>query len=38
MTAEKNIDDYELLQQLKDDYHTKNKRLEELYEEWEQLI
>ena len=38
MTAEKNIDNYELLQQLKDDYQTKNDKLEEYYQEWEKLI
>lgn len=38
MTAEKNIDNYELLQQLKGDYQTKNDKLEEYYQEWEELI
>ncbi|MFW5885960.1 MAG: ribosomal protection-like ABC-F family protein [Halanaerobium sp.] len=38
MTAEKNIDDFELLQQLKDEYQQKNNKLEELYQEWEKII
>jgi ATP-binding cassette subfamily F protein 3 len=38
MTAEENIDDYELLQQLKDDYQAANEKLESFYEEWEKLI
>ncbi len=38
MTAEKNIDQFELLQELKDEYESKNSRLEDLYQEWEEII
>ena len=38
MTAEKNIDQFELLQELKDEYESKNSRLEALYQEWEEII
>mgnify|MGYP006273179925 CR=1 FL=1 len=38
MTAEKNIDQFELLQELKDQYESKNNKLEELYQEWEEII
>jgi ATP-binding cassette subfamily F protein 3 len=38
MTAEKNIDKFEVLQELKDEYETKNNKLEKLYQEWEELI
>lgn len=38
MTAEENIDDFELLQDLKDEYEQKNNRLEDLYQEWETII
>jgi len=38
MTAEKNIDKFEILQELKDEYESKNNKLEKLYEEWETLI
>jgi ATP-binding cassette subfamily F protein 3 len=38
MTAEKNIDKFEVLQELKDEYETKNNKLEKLYQEWETLI
>lgn len=38
MTAEKNIDKFELLQELKDEYESKNSRLEDLYQEWEEII
>lgn len=38
MTAEKNIDQFELLQELKDKYESKNNQLEALYQEWEEII
>ena len=38
MTAEENIDKFEFLQELKDQYESKNNKLESLYEEWEQLF
>ena len=38
MTAEENIDDFELLQKMKDEYEELNHRLEELYSEWEDLM
>jgi ATP-binding cassette subfamily F protein 3 len=38
MTAQKNIDDFELLQELKDKYDQKNNKLEKLYQEWEEII
>ncbi len=38
MTAEKNIDKFEKLQELKDEYELKNNKLEELYDEWETII
>jgi len=38
MTAEKNIDKFELLQELKDEYESKNNKLENLYQEWEEII
>jgi len=38
MTAEKNIDKFEILQELKDEYESKNNKLEKLYQEWETLI
>ena len=38
MTAEKNIDKFELLQDLKEEYESKNNRLESLYQEWEEII
>ncbi len=38
MTAEKNIDQFELLQELKDEYESKNSKLEDLYQEWEEII
>ncbi|CCU78520.1 COG0488: ATPase components of ABC transporters with duplicated ATPase domains [Halanaerobium saccharolyticum subsp. saccharolyticum DSM 6643] len=38
MTAEKNIDNFEVLQQLKEEYESKNNKLEKLYQEWETLI
>ena len=38
MTAEENIDKFELLQELKNEYESKNNKLENLYQEWEELI
>lgn len=38
MTAEKNIDQFEVLQKLKEEYESKNNKLEKLYEEWETII
>jgi len=38
MTAEENIDNFELLQKMKDEYEKLNHRLEELYSEWEDLM
>lgn len=38
MTAEENIDDFKLLQELKEEYEVENKKLEEFYSEWENLI
>ncbi|MGM0500019.1 MAG: ribosomal protection-like ABC-F family protein [Bacillota bacterium] len=38
MTAEKNIDKFEVLQELKDEYESKNNKLEKLYKEWETII
>jgi ATP-binding cassette subfamily F protein 3 len=38
MTSEKNLDDFKLLQQFKEEYETKNHLLEELYSEWEDLM
>ncbi len=38
MTAEKNMDDFELLQELKEEYEAKNERLNKLYQEWEKII
>lgn len=38
MTAEENIDQFELLQELKAEYELKNKKLDSLYREWEELI
>ncbi|PTX17489.1 ATP-binding cassette, subfamily F, member 3 [Halanaerobium congolense] len=38
MTAEENIDNFELLQELKDKYEQKNNKLEDLYQEWETII
>jgi len=38
MTAEENINDFELLQELKDKYEQQNSRLETLYQEWEKIV
>jgi ATP-binding cassette subfamily F protein 3 len=38
MTAENNIDKFEVLQELKDEYESKNNKLEKLYKEWETII
>ncbi|ADO77357.1 ribosomal protection-like ABC-F family protein [Halanaerobium praevalens] len=38
MTAEENIDQFELLQELKAEYELKNNKLDSLYQEWEELI
>ncbi|MGM0603137.1 MAG: ribosomal protection-like ABC-F family protein [Bacillota bacterium] len=38
MTEPENIDDFELLQDLKEKYDKKNRILENLYEEWEELM
>jgi ATP-binding cassette subfamily F protein 3 len=38
MTAKENIDKFEFLQELKDQYESKNNKLEKLYQEWETLI
>ena len=38
MTAEENVDKFELLQELKNEYESKNDKLDDLYQEWEKLI
>ena len=38
MTSEKNIDNFEVLQELKDEYESKNNKLEKLFKEWETII
>ncbi|WP_089860943.1 ribosomal protection-like ABC-F family protein [Halanaerobium salsuginis] len=38
MTAEDNLDDYQLLHDLKSDYDSKNNLLDQLYLEWEELV
>lgn len=38
MTAEENINDFELLQELKDKYEQQNSRLETLYQKWEKIV
>ncbi|MFW6001064.1 MAG: ribosomal protection-like ABC-F family protein [Halanaerobium sp.] len=38
MTSEKNLDNFKLLQQFKEEYENKNHLLEELYSEWEDLM
>lgn len=38
MTAEENMDDFEYLQELKDEYDEKNQKLNNLFAEWEELL
>ena len=38
LTKEKNLSDFEKLQELKKDYERINNKLEELYEKWEKLL
>ena len=38
MTAEENVDDFEYLQELKEEYDEKNKKLNNLFDEWEKLL